>query len=168
VNWGENMSGNDEVERKKMLQVVYQNFHDENWERGQNIWVVNSILVTGSLIVAFQSLHETFLAPFVSLMLVIIAAILHATGGKITEITYKRMKKIESELGIVDPAEMYNSEMKGKWWCILRRSTPYLLFDFLIATYLFLISDIPLLSVTVFLIIFNITIVIETCRAVQK
>ena len=156
------------IEKKKALRIVYQNFHHENWQRGQNIWVVNSILITGSLIVAFQPTLEKLLTPAVSLMLVIIAAILHATGDKFTAITYKEMEKIGALIGIVEPKEMYESEIKGKWWCVLRRSTPYLLFAFLIATYLFLMSGIPLISVTLFLIIFTIIVTIETCRALQK
>jgi hypothetical protein len=86
-------------DEKENLIIEYKHYHDENWRRSQAIWVVNSILITGSLIVVFQKSFLSFPASPLSLVLVIIAAILHATGNKVTSITHKGWKKSERGLG---------------------------------------------------------------------
>ena len=45
-------------EERENLIIEYKHMHDDNWQRGHGIWLVNSILITGSLIVAFQSVIE--------------------------------------------------------------------------------------------------------------
>jgi len=126
-----------EDDRENLI-IAYKHLHEENRLRGHAIWVGNSILITGSLIIAFQSYPHTFPVPLVSLALVAISAILHLTGQKITAITYKRMKQIGTRLGITEPAEMYESEIQGKWWHVARINSPYVLFILLIGVYIFL------------------------------
>ncbi len=128
-------------EDRENLIIEYKHYHDENWQRSQAIWVVNSILITGSLIVAFQNSLLSFPAPPVSLLLVIIAAILHATGNKVTSITYKRMEEIREKLGINGPTEMYETHIKGKWWYVVRVNASFILSISLGSVYLFLWLD---------------------------
>ena len=136
-------------EERENLIIEYKHLHDENWQRGQGIWIVNSILITGSLIVAFQPTLTGFPTPVVSLMLVIIATVLHATGDKVTAITYERMEEIRKNLGMTESSIMYKSKIKGKWWYILRLSASYMLFTFLMGVYLFLLfNSLYLLEVT--------------------
>ena len=69
-------------EERENLIVEYKHMHDDNWQRGHGIWLVNSILVTGSLIVSFQSVTEKSLSYVVALVLVMVALIIQITGGK--------------------------------------------------------------------------------------
>ena len=138
-----------EEERENLI-LEYKQMHDENWRRGQNIWLVNSILITGSLFVAFQTTIGGFPTSSVSLVLVIVAAILHATGNKVTSITYKQMAEIRKKLGMTETTAMYESEIKGKWWHILRVNTAYILFILLMAFYILLLfNNLGLLEVTI-------------------
>lgn len=125
-------------EERENLIIEYKHMHDDNWQRGHSIWLVNSILITGSLIVAFQNSFLSFPTPSMSLVLVIIAAILHATGNKVTEITYKRMEEIREMLGINGPTEMYRTHIKGKWWYVMRVNAYFILSISLGSVYLFL------------------------------
>jgi hypothetical protein len=145
-------------EERENLIIEYKHYHDENWRRSQAIWVVNSILITGSLIVAFQNSFLSFPASPLSLLLVTIAAILHATGGKMTKLTYKRMEEIGKKLGINGPTELYRTHMKGKWWYIVRVNAYFILSISFGSVYLFLwLGDfyltIILLSVSLILLL---------------
>lgn len=125
----------EETEKKQTrdnLKIVYGNYHDEVWKRGENIWLVNSILITGSLIAAFE-------LPLVSLFLVIIAVIMQVTSDKVTRITYNTMHEIEIKLGIemlgeVSPNSVFN-KIKSKWWYPIRSLTSYFIYAFLIISY---------------------------------
>ena len=149
-----------EDDRENLI-IAYKHLHEENRLRGHAIWVGNSILITGSLIIAFQSYPHTFPVPLVSLALVAISAILHLTGQKITAITYKRMKQIETQLGITEPAEMYESEIQGKWWHVARINSPYVLFILLIGVYIFLQFNNAYLLLTTYLTGFIILLIKE-------
>jgi hypothetical protein len=136
-------------EDRENLIIEYKQLHDENWQRGHAIWVVNSILITGSLIAAFQTNNANFPTPIVSLMLIVIVTILHATGDKVTSITYKQMEEIRKKLGMTESSMMYKSKIQGKWWHTTRRSAAYILFIFLMAVYILLLFDsLGLLKVT--------------------
>ena len=136
-------------EERENLIIEYKHLHDENWQRGNAIWVVNSILITGSLIAAFQTNNANFPTPVVSILLMAIATILHATGDKVTSITYKQMEEIRKKLGLTESSSMYRSKIQGKWWHTARRSAAYVLFIFLIAVYILLLfNNLGLLEVT--------------------
>ena len=126
-------------EDREILLVEYKQLNDENWRRGNAIWLVNSILITGSVLIAFQSNVKDFPAPLASLLLVVIALILTATGNKVTRITYKRIEKIRKILGLPETTRIYHEEMEGKPWYLLRINAVYMLFIFLISTYLYLL-----------------------------
>lgn len=148
-----------EEDRQNLL-LEYKHMHDENWERGHGIWLVNSILITGSLLIAFQATDGQSFAYFVSLVLVIAATTLQITTGKETSITYKKMKEIRVRLGMTETTKMYESEMRGKWWYIIRTNTAYVLFVFLMSAYLFLwvnrlILSIGVLSAGIIILIVN-------------
>jgi hypothetical protein len=127
-------------ERENLI-IEYKHYHDENWQRGQAIWVVNSILITGSLIVAFQANSYSFLLLLVSFVLVLAASILHYTSSKVTSITYKRMEEIREQLGLTGPTELYQSKIKSAWWYPIRTNVAYGLFIFLMGVYLFLLLN---------------------------
>lgn len=136
-------------EERENLIIEYKHMHDDNRQRGHGIWLVNSILVTASLIVAFQSVTEKSLAYIIALALVIVATIIQVTGGRVTSITYKKMMQIRKKLGMTETTEMYESEIQGKLWYILRTKAAYALFFFLMAVYIFLLfNNLGLLEVT--------------------
>jgi hypothetical protein len=144
-------------ERRENLKILYKNYHDENWERGQNVWVVNSILITGSLLIAFQPLVKSSTAA-VSLFLVIIADILQSTSDEVTSVTYNTMLEIEKKLGIdklgnVAPRTVFESKIKNAGWYPIRSLASYILYSFLIGLYLLVISNILWLSSVIYLIL---------------
>ena len=136
-------------EERVNLIIEYRHLHDENWQRGNAIWVVNSILITGSLIPAFQTNSVNFPTPIVSLMLIVIATILHATGDKVTSITYKQMEEIRKKLGMTETTTVYKSKIQRKWWHYIRLSSAYVVFIFLMGVYILLLfNSLGLLEIT--------------------
>lgn len=136
-------------EERENLITEYKHMHDDNWQRGHGIWLVNSILVTGSLIVAFQSVIERSLACIVALLLVVVAFIIQVTAGRITSITHRKMEEIGKRLGMTETARMYKTEIQGKWWYFLRTKIVYFLFFFLMIVYILLLfNDLGLLEIT--------------------
>jgi hypothetical protein len=138
-----------EEDRQNLL-IEYKHMHDENWQRGHGIWLVNSIFITGSLLVAFQATGRQSLAYFISSVLVIATTIIQITAGKVTSVTYRKMKEIRARLGMTETTRLYESEIRGKWWYIIRTNTAYVLFVFLMSTYLFLWINRLFLSLGVF------------------
>jgi hypothetical protein len=135
-------------EDRENLIIEHKQLHDENWKRGQATWIVNSILIAGSLIVAFQT-NISGPTSLLSLVLVFVATILHATGNKITSITNKKMEEIEKKLGMSESSTMFKSQIKGKWWHTIRVNAAYALFIFLMAVYILLLfNNLGLLEVT--------------------
>jgi len=136
-------------EERENLIIEYKHMHDDNWQRGHGIWLVNSILIAVSLIVAFQSFTEKSLAYIVALALIIVAKIIQITAGRVTSITYKKMIQIRKKLGMTETTRMYDSEIQGKWWYFLRTKVAYFLFFFLMIVYIFLLfNDFGLLEIT--------------------
>ena len=136
-------------EERENLIIEYRHLHDDILQRGHGVWLANSILVIGSLIVAFQSVAEKSLACIVALALVIVAAIIQVTAGKVTSITCRKMEQIRERLGMTETTEMFQSEIRGKLWYTLRNKTPYVLFLFLVIVYIFLLlNDFGFLEVT--------------------
>ncbi len=74
-------------EDRESLLIEYKHMHDENWQRGHGIWLVNSILITSSVIAAFQSTAEKPVAYLVATALVVAAITIQATAGKVTTLT---------------------------------------------------------------------------------
>lgn len=153
--------GEDEKKKEetKALKTMYKILHYDNWQRGQGIWIANSILITGSLLVVFQSQFESVQKYLVSLMLVIVANFLHLTTDVVTTITYKQMEKIGHEIGLADIKKNYELEIKNKWWYPFRKGASYVLFSFLIASYLFLWFNDLGLSVTIFVAVLSLNLV---------
>jgi hypothetical protein len=126
-------------ERERSILILeYKTLHKENWDRGRNVWVVNSILIAGSLLISFQSQIDGFPKPIVSLLLVIIAFGMNATSNEVNKITYERMENIRELLEMTGPTKMYR-KIRRKWWYPLRSNLPYLLYLVLASTYLFII-----------------------------
>ena len=123
---------------KEILKLEYETLHKENWDRGQNVWLVNTILLTGSLLISFQSQIIGFPIPIVSLFLVTIAFLINATSDKVTQITYKEMERIRELLQMTGPTEMYLKEIRGKWWFRIRVNLPYSLYLGMASIYLFI------------------------------
>lgn len=145
-------------EDRENLLTEYKQLHDENWRRGNAIWIVNSILITGSLLVAFQSNISNFPAPLASLLLVIIALISTATGNHVTGITYQKIAEIRKKVGMTESTKMYQLKIQGKPWHILRTNAAYLLFISLIGTYIQLLLEDYYLSLA--LILFGIILLV--------
>ena len=136
-------------EERENLKIEYKHMHDDNWQRKKGICIVNSILVTGSLIVAFQSVSHKSLAYMVALALMITATIIQITAGRARSITYRKMVQIRKRLGMTETTKMYESEIQGKWWYVLRTKVAYVLFLFLMVIYIFLLfNDLGLLEIT--------------------
>jgi hypothetical protein len=136
-------------EERENLIVEYKHMHDDNWQRGHGIWLVNSILVTGSLIVSFQSVTEKSLSYVVALVLVMVALIIQITAGRVTSVTYNKMEEIRKKLGIAETSRMYEFEIKYKWWYFIRTNVAYFLFVFLVGVYLFLLFSNLGLEITI-------------------
>ncbi len=134
---------------KEILILEYTTLHKENWDRGHNVWLVNSILITGSLIVTFQPQEHRLLAPLISLFLVFMAFMLNATSDLVTKITYDRMEGIRKILGMNGPTLMYHNEIEPKRWYSIRRNLPYLLYLVIATIYLFtIVRDQPVIPLT--------------------
>ena len=125
------------VDRENLF-VEYEQLHSEIRERNQRIWLIDTILVTGSLLVTFQSAIVSNLIPFTSLMLVLIAFFQHTSGYYVNSITFDTITEIRTDLGLTKTSRMFKSKIEGKLWFILRGCVPYVLFIFLIGLYLFL------------------------------
>ena len=128
-------------EEKENLLIEYNLLREEIWERGYKTWVVNAILIIGSLLVAFAPPAESFPTPILSLVIIVAALILHATSERVKALSYSRLEEIAEKLRITGPRKMYESNIAGQWWYIARRNIAYVLLTILISIYLFLIFD---------------------------
>jgi hypothetical protein len=149
-----------EKREKKAYRRMYKDLHYENWQRGQVIWVVNSILITGSLLVAFQS-SISFLSSLVAIMLIVIANILYLTTDIEIMVSYKKMSEVRPHIGLSEIDEFAKNEITKTIWYPFRKSAAYILFATLMGAYSFLNSNNPSLSVIVFLVVllFNLIVV---------
>lgn len=147
-------------EKKKALRRMYKDLQYENWQRGQVIWLVNSILITGSLLVAFQS-EISVPSSLVAFMLVVIANILYLTTDIEIMVSYKKMSEIRPHLGLSEIDEFAKNEIVKTIWYPFRKSAAYILFAVLMCAYSFLMSTNLFLSVIVFVVIllFNLVVV---------
>lgn len=116
--------------------------------RLSSTWVVNSILITASILVVFQSEFKAFPTPLVAILLLLISFILTATSDKINGIYHERLTAIRHELKIPD---LYENEIKGRWWYSLRTNAQYLLYASLACIYLY-VAQKPFLSLVLFIL----------------
>jgi VanZ family protein len=154
-------------EEREVLILEYETLHKENWERGQNVWLLNTILITGSLIVSFQSNMKSFPTPSISLFLVVIAFLIHATSNQVTATTYKRMEKIREHLRMTEVTRMYRS-IRGKPWYLMRKNVPFTLYLVLGCTYLFLINNDLYIAVIAFVAGFFVILVSEGLDSIRR
>jgi hypothetical protein len=129
----------DNKEKKDNLMVEYNFLQQEIWERSYRTWVVNAIFIIGSLLVAFAQAVTSFPTPVLSILLVAVALILHATSDRLSAVGYARMEEIAGLLKINGPNKMFESKVAGKWWYFVRKNIIYILSAILISIYLFII-----------------------------
>jgi hypothetical protein len=128
-------------DERENLSTEYNLLREEISDRSYKTWVISIVLVVGSLLVAFIPTVMTFPLPALSILLISAAFILHSTSERISAVAYKRMFELEKELRIIGPTRMYESEIAGQWWYMVRRSLAYFLFVTLIGVYLYLIVN---------------------------
>jgi hypothetical protein len=145
-------------EERENLLVEYNLLREEIWERDYRTWVINAVLIIGSLLVAFVQTLESFPTPVLSIVLVACGLILYITSKRVNAVAYLRMEEIATQLRITGLKKMYESQIAGQWWYALRKNVAYLLFVILLSVYLFLILDnVYVLAITIiigFLLIF--------------
>ena len=135
------MSFLDNQERE-MLVREHETLRKDNWERGHTVWIVNTILITGSLLIVFQTItSDEFPTPIVSLFLVVVSFLTNATSDRVTEINFQRMEEIRERLGMTGPTEIYRRRIEGKWWYSIRRNLPYVLYLVMASVYVLVITD---------------------------
>ena len=123
-------------EERENLFAEYNQLHEEIRERNQRTWLINTILITGSLLIAFQSEVTSNLIPLVSLMLVIIALLLHISAYHVSKINFITIEEIRNDLGLTRTSRMYKSKLEGNLWYFFRGKLPWILFIILILVYL--------------------------------
>jgi hypothetical protein len=124
----------NEEERRDLLKLEYKRLHDEIRQRGQNVWLIHSILVTGSLLVAFPIAGNN--EPIVSLLLTLVSFVFQLTTLKIDIMCYDQIHYIQKELGMQEP--IY-PQIRDKLWYKVRWSMWYVLFFISIIMYCVLI-----------------------------
>ena len=128
-------------EERENLSTEYNLLREEISDRSYKTWVITIVLVVGSLLVAFIPTVFAIPLPAISILLISVAFILHSTSERISAIAYNRMFELERQLRITGPVRIYESEISGQWWYMIRRSLAYFLFVILIAVYLYLIIN---------------------------
>ena len=126
-------------EEKDALLAEFNLLREEILDRDYKTWVINAILIIGSIIAAFTPSVESFPTASVSIALVLSALAIHATSERVNGIAYDRIEVIAKQLKIAGPNLMYKSRISGQWWYIARKNVAYALFTVLISIYLFLI-----------------------------
>ncbi len=129
----------EEREEKEKLASEYSLLRDELLERSYRKWVISIILIIGSLLVALAPVPVAFPLPVLSIVLITLAFILHATSERVCAIGYQRLQELEELLKMPGTMRLFESEISGKWWYLLRRNIAYVVFVILIGTYLFMI-----------------------------
>jgi hypothetical protein len=129
----------EEREEREKLAREYSLLRDELLERSYRKWVISVILIIGSLLVAIAPVTFAFPLPVLSIVLIAFAFILHATSERVSEIGYHRLQELEELLKMSGTMKLFESEISGKWWYMLRRNIAYIVFVILIGTYLFMI-----------------------------
>ncbi len=127
-------------EEKENLLTEYNVLKEEIMDRDYKTWVINAILIIGSLIAAFSPVAENFNGAVLSVILVASAVILHATSERVNKICQLRVNQVVKQLRITGLTKMYEGRIAGQWWYTIRRNVAYALFTILLGVYLFLLS----------------------------
>ncbi len=119
--------------------IEYNTLREEIWERDYKTWVVNSILIVGSLLAAFTPPIGNFPTPILSVVIVVAALVLHATSAKASQVDYTRIEELAKQLNLTGPAKTFEHKVSGQWWYIARKNVAYVLFTILVSIYLYFI-----------------------------
>ena len=126
-------------EDRENLFAELEQLQAEIRERNQRIWLIDTILLTGSLIAAFQSEIVSILLPIAAIALVSFAFIQHITGQEVNAVAFETITEIRHDLVLTKTEHMYESKLEGKSWFIFRSKVPYGIFIFLIVIYFYLL-----------------------------
>jgi hypothetical protein len=129
----------EEKEEKEKLTREYSLLRNELLDRSYKNWATSIVLIIGSVLVALAPVTIAFPLPVLSIVLITLALILHATSERVSAIGYYRLHELEDILKIAGTMQLYESEISGKWWYLLRRNIAYVVFIILIGIYLFMI-----------------------------
>jgi cytochrome b subunit of formate dehydrogenase len=154
-------------ERDNLL-TEYNHLHDAIWRRGEQAWIVQSILITGSLIVAFQSNDMNPIRFSVSLVLVVISFFLWWTTNINDSIDFARMEEIEGTLGMNGRSRVYHCRREGRLWYIFRTNSWYALFIVLSGVYVYFLFMSKDLSIALMSLGFFAIVVKEICLYARR
>jgi hypothetical protein len=146
--------------------VEYNFLSEEIWERSYRTWVINAILITGSVLVAFVQVQTIIPTPILSLVLVTSGLVLHVTSEKENEIERNRMEEIASKLRITELTKFQKTIAK-KWWFSAKKNLPYALFVVLSAIYLLLITNNVYVLAATIIIGFAATYLLENFKLIK-
>lgn len=128
----------ENIKREK-LSKEYSLLREELLDRSYKTWVISTVLIIGSLLVAFTPVTVAFPVPVLSIVLIAVAFVLHATSERVSAIGYSRLHELEYLLQISGTTSLFESEISGKWWYLLRKSIAYVVFVILSGFYLVMI-----------------------------
>lgn len=138
-------------EEKENLLTEYNGLREEIMDRDYKTWVINAILVIGSLLAALTPPIENFNGAILSIILLLGAMVLQGTSERVNKIGQHRIEEIAKQLRITGPTRMYETKIADQWWYTARRNVAYALFIVLISVYLFLVfNNIYILAITIF------------------
>jgi hypothetical protein len=126
-------------EEKENLLLEYNMLREEIWDRDYKTWVINAILIIGSLLAAFGPTVASFPSSILSLVLVLSALVLHVTSAQVTSVGYARLDELAKQMNLRGPKKLFESRIAGQWWYVARRNVAYVLFAILISVYLYYI-----------------------------
>ena len=129
----------EEKEEKEKLTREYSLLRNELLERSYKTWAISIVLIVGSALVALAPVTVAFPLPVLSIVLIVLALILHATSERVSAIGYYRLNELENILKISGTMRLFENEISGKWWYLLRKNIAYIVFAILIGIYLFMI-----------------------------
>jgi hypothetical protein len=128
-------------EEKENLLLEYNMLREEIWDRDYKTWVINAILIVGSLLAAFAPSASNFPSSILSLVLVSSALVLHVTSAQVTSVGYARLDELAKQMNLRGPKLLFESRISGQWWYVARRNVAYVLFAVLISVYLYYIFN---------------------------
>ncbi len=126
-------------EEKENRLLEYNMLREEIWDRDYKTWVINAILIVGSLLAAFAPAVGSFPSSILSVVLVTSSLVLHLTSARVSSIDYDRLDELARQMNLRGPTKTFDSRIAGQWWYVARRNIAYVLFAILISVYLFFI-----------------------------
>ncbi len=130
----------EEEKEKEKLTKEYSLLRNELYDRSYKTWAISVVLIVGSVLVALAPITVAVPLPVLSIVLIALAFILHATSERVSTIGYNRLHELEDNLKISGAMRLFESEISEKWWYLLRRNIAYIVFIILIGTYVFMIT----------------------------